>query len=182
MIVLEKNVEFPAIYIQINYEILKISFKNPGLSLPEFYIFSKKIDFLYVNNNDNLDRLRYDGEYLDGKRQGKGKSYNYNKKTVFEGEYLNGKKNGKGKKYYFNDNIIFEGEYLNGQKEGKGKEYYNKILIFEGEFKAGEKNGKGKEYDSSDGKLYFEGEYKNGKKVKGRFYDNNGKLLREINN
>ena len=32
---------------------------------------------------------------------------------MFEGEYLNGKRNGKGREY--NDEIlIFEGEYLNG--------------------------------------------------------------------
>ena len=29
----------------------------------------------------------------------------------FDGEYLNGKRNGKGKEYYYNGNIRFEGEY-----------------------------------------------------------------------
>ena len=39
--------------------------------------------------------------------------YNYyNEKLIFEGEYLNGKRNGKGKEYYDNDKLIFEGEYL----------------------------------------------------------------------
>ena len=33
-----------------------------------------------------------------------------------EGEYLNGKKNGKGKVYNFGDKIKFEGEYLDGNK------------------------------------------------------------------
>ena len=33
----------------------------------------------------------------------------------FEGEYLNGKRNGKGKEYsYWNGNLQFEGEYLSG--------------------------------------------------------------------
>ena len=35
---------------------------------------------------------------------------------VFEGEYLNGKKNGKGKEYYYNGNLKFEGKYLNGER------------------------------------------------------------------
>ena len=42
--------------------------------------------------------------------------------TTFEGEYLNGKKHGKGKE--FNDGkLIFEGVYLNGKRNGKGREY-----------------------------------------------------------
>jgi len=38
----------------------------------------------------------------------------------FEGEYLNGKKNGKGKEYW-NGELEFEGEYLNGKKMEKEK-------------------------------------------------------------
>ena len=41
----------------------------------------------------------------------------------YEGEYLKGEKNGKGKIYYSNGNILFDGDYLNGKKNGKGKEY-----------------------------------------------------------
>ena len=39
----------------------------------------------------------------------------------FEGEYLNGEKNGKAKKYYYDGKLMFEGEYLNGKIwNGKG--------------------------------------------------------------
>ena len=61
----------------------------------------------------------YDGsnnsvyELKNGK--GRVKEYNFGK-LIFEGEYLNGKKNGKGKEYDFMGNLIFEGEYLNGNK------------------------------------------------------------------
>ncbi len=34
----------------------------------------------------------------------------------FEGEYLNGIKNGKGKEFDTKGKIIFEGEYLNGKR------------------------------------------------------------------
>ena len=53
-----------------------------------------------------------------------------------EGEYLNGKRNGKGKEYYENGNIKFEGEYLNGKKsEGigydiKGNEVLSSLAFF----------------------------------------------------
>ena len=39
----------------------------------------------------------------------------------FEGEYLNGERNGKGKEYYEGGALKFEGEYLNGKIwNGKG--------------------------------------------------------------
>ena len=43
---------------------------------------------------------------------GGGKEYNYNGELKFEGEYLNGERNGKGTEYYNNGKIRFEGEYL----------------------------------------------------------------------
>jgi len=42
----------------------------------------------------------------------------------FEGNYIKGERNGKGKEYYENGKLMYEGEYLNGKKRGKGKEYY----------------------------------------------------------
>ena len=35
---------------------------------------------------------------------------------IFEGEYLNGQRNGKGKEYDKNRKLLFEGEYLNGER------------------------------------------------------------------
>ena len=36
---------------------------------------------------------------------------------MFEGEYLNGKRYGKGKEYdFYNGGLIFEGEYINGKR------------------------------------------------------------------
>ena len=47
-------------------------------------------------------------------KDGKGniKEYNYDDELEFEGEYLNGKRNGKGKEYYSNDKLLFEGNFL----------------------------------------------------------------------
>ena len=62
-------------------------------------------------------------ELINGK--GKIREYNdYNAKLIFEGEYLNGKRNGKGKEFFNNGKIMYEGEYFNGERK-KGKEYYN---------------------------------------------------------
>ena len=74
------------------------------------------------------DELLFEGEYLNGLRNGKGKEFDDYGKIKFEGEYLNGKKNGKGKEYYENGSLEFEGEFLNGERNGKGKEYYENVI------------------------------------------------------
>ena len=150
----------------------------------------------------NTDRgeIIFEGEYLNGEKNGKGKEYNDNGKLVFEGEYLkdkrwNGKgydeygniiyelKNGKGYvKEYSEDGFIFEGKYLKGEKNGKGKEFYdNGNIKFEGDYLKGKKNGIGKEYYLTK-KLLFEGEYLLGKKWNGKGYDLNGNIIYLLNN
>ena len=90
----------------------------------------------------------------------------YTARLLFEGEYINGEINGKGKEYDENGRIKYEGEYLNGLRNGKGKEYYKTFLIFEGVYLYGHKL-KGKEY-YFNGKLAYEGEYLNDKKWDGK--------------
>ena len=109
--------------------------------------YDEKRNASYIINNGNGKVIEYHDYYFTLK---------------FEGEYLNGKRSGYGKEYNYDGYIIFEGEYLNGEKSGKGKEYLINT-IFEGEYLKGKKNGKGKIYKI--GKLIFEGEYLNGKKM-----------------
>ena len=66
-------------------------------------------------------------KYVIYEKDRKVKEYNKDDILLFEGEYLNGKRNGKGKEYdykNFKNFLIYEGEYLNGKRNGKGKEYY----------------------------------------------------------
>ena len=138
--------------------------------------------------------MEYDGEYLNGKRHGKGILYRFGREIKFEGEYANGYKiqgkgynrdgklkfvlerNGKGKEYDYSGSLIFEGYYLNEKKNGIGKYYHYGKLISEGEYKDGELDGKVKEYDEK-GKLTFEGEFKNGIKWEGK---ENGKYFKGV--
>ena len=108
-----------------------------------------------------------------------GKIYDaFENKLLFEGEFINGKRNGKGKKYNIYGNLIFEGEYLNGKRNGKGKEYNDKgEIIFEGEYLYNYRR-KGKEYIK--GKLEYEGEYLYKRKWQGKVYDENNKIIYEI--
>ena len=88
------------------------------------------------------------------------KNFFDNGKLKFEGEYLKGEWNGKGKEFSsLNFNLIYKGDFSKGKWHGKGKEYEEygdkNYLIFEGEFLDGKRNGKGKEY-YKEGKLKFE--------------------------
>ena len=141
--------------------------------------------------------LIYEGEYLNKKKNGKGKEYDIYGRLIYEGDYLKGKKNGNGKEYFENGNLLFEGEYLDNKRyngkgfnffgdpeyeiikgNGKIKEYdYTGDLLFDGEYLNCEKNGKGKEYYF--GFIYI-GEYKNGKRNgKGKEFDYTGNLFFE---
>ena len=60
-----------------------------------------------IEDNGKVQEYTFDGDIL-----------------VFEGEYLSGIRNGKGKEYDNKGNKKFKGEYLNGKRNGKGKEYY----------------------------------------------------------
>ena len=143
--------------------------------------------------------LNFEGEFLNGIRNGKGKEYEFEGRLVFEGEYKNGKRwNGKG--YDKNGNLtgelkdgkgnlkewnyyseIYEGEYLDGERSGKGTEFgNNSIVLYEGDYLKGKRNGHGKEYHYSR-KLKFEGEYANDERNgKGKEYDySKGRLIFE---
>ena len=127
--------------------------ENEHNSYNDTLIFKEEIkgkEYHILNN-----ALIYEGEYLNGERNGKGKEYGLLGNLIFEGEYLNGKRNGKGKQYDFNGTIKFEGEYL------KGKMWNIKRYDIKGNIIYELKNGKGyvKEYDMYNNKLIYEGNF-----------------------
>ena len=132
-----------------------------------------KIDISLINYKILSQR------YIVNEENGKVKEYmGYHDALKFEGEYSNGERNGKGREYDYEGKLKFEGEFKNGKRNGKAKEYYNGKLVFEGEYKDGLKNGKAKEY--INGNLKFEGEYKNGKKWNGKGYDDKNNIIYEL--
>ena len=140
----------------------------------------------YSNGN-----LKFEGNYLNGQRNGKGKEYYKNGRVKFYGEYIDGRRHGSGIKYHYNGDLMFKGEYEYNNRK-KGTEYLNGRVEYEGEYRFEKKwNGKGydrygrimyelkngegtvKEYDNYTGFLIFNGEYLNGKKSgKGKEYKN----------
>ena len=180
--------------------LLKISLYHYKLYSDRYIIFNTKREGKEYDLSGNL---LYEGEFLDGKRNGYGKEY-YSDQIVFEGEYLDGNKlkgkgygkdkynkgkiiyeinneNGKGKEYDIEGNLIFEGKYLNGKRNGYGREYDFSSLIFEGEYLNGKKHGWGREYSSKT--LIFKGKYFNDVKWNGQgYYGYEGKIEYELIN
>ena len=71
---------------------------------------------------DIEDYKKISGKYKIIDKNGFGKESELGtNRLIFEGEYLNGKRNGNGKEYNYDGELAFEGEYLNGQRNGKGK-------------------------------------------------------------
>ena len=142
------------------------------------------------------DRLLFEGGYLEGKRNGYGKEYNYIGALIFKGEYRKGRKwngigyicenndsyeikNGKGKiiDYYHYNKLKYECDYLKEEKNGKEKQYdIDGYIYYKCEYLNGEKHGQIKEYFEED-KLKFEGECVYGKLWNVKGYDTNNKIL-----
>ena len=73
------------------------------------YLFDRKFNGKGYDKNGNIIY-----ELING--NGKVIEYDNNGHLLYEGEYLNGLKNGKGKEYKWGK-LEYEGEYLNGLKK-----------------------------------------------------------------
>ena len=145
----------------------------------------------YVNKKRNgqgklilADQSYYEGNFKDGEFNGNG--YFRTRNYTYKGQFIAGKKDGKGKLESFNTKSIYEGEFKNDMKEGYGIEKYNDGSIYKGHYKNGMKEGTGilslkKEKKNSifegefkDDKIWGKGIYKweNGKKYEGEWENN----------
>ena len=152
--------------------ILSFLYKNKKLDL---IVYNKNLQ-----NKLGIDIEYYkeiSGRYKIIDTNGKGKEYELiTNQLLFEGEYKNGKRNGKGIELYENGKIKFEGEYLNGKRyKGKGYNIENKLEL------EIEKDGTIKEY-YSENKLKFEGKIFYGRKWNGKGFNYEGKEEYEIKN
>ena len=91
-----------------NYRIKGKFYINEKLEYEGEYLYNKKWNGIGYDENGNIIY-----ELING--NGKVKEYYNNCRLRFEGEYLNGKKNGKAKVYDIDGQLQFEGEYLNGK-------------------------------------------------------------------
>jgi antitoxin component YwqK of YwqJK toxin-antitoxin module len=145
---------------------------------------------------------KYEGNLLNGKRNGLGKLY-MNGKLLYEGNFKDDLMDGQGKKYYPNGKLMYSGDFRIGKMDGEGKLYHEDGSLWyaahfeqdsingfgtvyfdygyrlEVGLKDGNPEGKGTYYNG-DNKVVFIGEFKNGMKNGfGTFYYDNGNKMNE---
>ena len=112
---------------------------------------------------DATDR-GYDGEWKDGKRNGRG-VYTWANGDRYDGEWKDGKQNGRGVFTYGEGSQFrgdrYEGEFTNDKRNGRGVLTYGDGNRYDGEWKDGKQNGRGV-YTWANGNRY-DGEWKDGK-------------------
>ena len=157
------------------------------------------------------ETLKYEGDFVNGKKEGKGTEITEDIK--YEGEFKCNKRNGLGKIEFLKSGDIFEGKFLenkmnegifiwkNTQNSFKGSFVNNKMdgygifttstgQIYKGNYKEGKKDGQGLIIENE--KIIYEGQFKAGNPDgKGNIYDkygvkkevmmDNGKKINENN-
>ena len=101
----------------------------------------------------------YEGDYIDGKKSGKGKII-YKTGIVYDGEWKNDKKDGYGTITLSDGSLNYQGNFKNGAPDGLGTTYSNGKKVYDGEWKNGKKHGEGVyNYILNDGVLYYKGSF-----------------------
>jgi len=85
--------------------------------------------------NDVYLRVKYEGDWRDGKKSGKGK-LSWFVGDFYEGDWLEGKRHGFGV-FSWADGARFEGEWEGGMRHGKGLYIWPDGETFEGRSMAG---------------------------------------------
>lgn len=136
---------------------------------------SIKQDDKYVLNYTNGDK--YEGEVLNGQREGYG-IYFYQNGDRYEGIWLKNKKHGLGNMFY-KDGSMYVGQWNNSEKFGNGVYYYKSGDKYEGEFNLSKRHGKGK-LSGNDGSIFEGSFFSNKKHGTGIMTFRNGKKFIEV--
>ena len=121
-----------------------------------------------------LDGSEYEGEIVQGKKEGKG-ILKFKDGTVYEGEFKDDNFNGNGTMKYYNGRK-YEGTYKDGKMDGNGKFIWEDGKIYIGNYVDDKKHGKGKLMWNNE--KYYEGNWVNNKQHGEGMYYLNGKVLK----
>lgn len=131
-------------------------------------------------NATGFDLAEYDGNWVNGIREGQGTILLANG-IMYEGGFVNGRFHGRGKLTDPREgiNIVaeYEGDYVNGARQGQGRMVKANGVCFIGEFQNNIPHGKTKRINphaKGFQEAEFEGLYANGQKVIGRSVLANG--------
>ncbi|MEN8138394.1 MAG: tetratricopeptide repeat protein [Bacteroidota bacterium] len=124
-------------------------------------------------------KKEYEVLFENGLKQKVEKNYYANGKLGYTYNYVDGKFSGSFKSYNKHGTLIKEGEGLEGENIGLWKTYYpSNTLKIESNYKNGKLDGDYFEY-SPEGKLHFQYKYRKDELIAYKFFDDEGKLLKE---
>ena len=98
------------------------------------------------------DLYEYEGEFKEGKKNGKGKIIYKDTGDWYEGYFLENNFNGEGHYYWKKNGYEYIGNYVDGIIKGKGVYKYGDKATYKGEFKNGVKEGLG-EWNTKNNKI-----------------------------
>lgn len=110
---------------------------------------------VYLYNNGS----KYEGNWVNGKFQGKGTFTRSDGSLMYKGEWENDLINGYGV-YLWTDGNKYEGNWVNDKQNGYGVFLFNDGRKYEGNWKEGKKDGYGI-FTLTNGKLLYKGEWEN---------------------
>lgn len=103
----------------------------------------EKIASLFKKHNkkQQLSQDRYEGDLVNGVREGKGTMY-YKSGNIYKGEWHNGQMHGFGE-FIFKTGELYVGDFINGNIGGQGRFTYADGKVYSGSFLNGKRNGSG---------------------------------------
>lgn len=114
------------------------------------------------------NKMKYIGQWSDGKPNGMGKTYWQNNTISYDGEFKDGKRQGKGTSYS-NENdgaVVYVGDWKNGKMDGNGKITFlhSNFSNYEGEWRNNLPNGTGTGWynKNADSEVKYVGDYVDG--------------------
>lgn len=117
----------------------------------------KKVEETYPDNTKKIVRFYQEKEGKEILQEEK--HFYQNGKLKMQGKFLNGKRDGEWKSYFANAQIQSTGTFTNGLRTGEVKTYQpNGILIYEGFYKEGKQYGHWKFYTKT-GEIAKEEDY-----------------------
>jgi len=135
--------------------------------------------------DDEHGRMCYDGDWKNKAAHGYG-TMKWQNGDKYEGDWINGLRQGNGKYLCKSSGGKYEGEYNNDKKEGSGKYCWSNGDWYQGQWKAGVRHGNGlyvwKDKNENTGDIEeigrYEGEWKEGiKEGNGKFTYANGDIF-----
>lgn len=114
----------------------------------------------FENEQPIINIGTYNGGYNTiGEREGEGRA-EFANKDVYKGQFVAGKRDGKGVYRWAYLGMLYKGDYKNGLRNGSGTMRYTNGTVYDGEWVDGYRQGNGRiEYPNND---IYEGQWLKG--------------------